>query len=150
MDRLIQILGKTKYSHRFILSRGPDGITLPDNFKGVEFINQIALLQQVDAIITHGGNNTIIECFYYAVPCIVIPLFSDQHDNAQRIRETGLGKVLEYDFGSELDDMIHELVNDQNFSHKLAKIANNMRAKSNAQDFVEKLEKLVHEFREKI
>ena len=110
---------------------------------GVEFINQIAMLQQADAIITHGGNNTFIESFYFAVPAIVIPLFADQHDNAQRIRETGYGEVLEYDFGDELDDMIHKLINDQELARKLAQIAHNMRVNNNAHEFLNKLDEIV-------
>ena len=99
MQRLVDVLGRT--DHRVIVSKGPlaDQITLHDNMTGEGFLPQPAILPIVDLVITHGGNNTVTEALHHGKPMIVLPLFWDQVDNAQRVDETGFGRRFPaYDF----------------------------------------------------
>ena len=91
MKRLIDALGRTE--HRYVVSTGPQHqeFELADNMTGAEFLPQVSLLPHVDAVITHGGNNTVTECMWFGKPMIVLPIFWDQHDNAQRVDEAGYG-----------------------------------------------------------
>jgi MGT family glycosyltransferase len=94
MGRLVDLLGGTP--HRVIMSLGPQAgqLALPNTIYGEEFLPQPSILPMVDAVITHGGNNTTTESFFFGKPMLVLPLFWDQHDNAQRVAELDFGHRL--------------------------------------------------------
>jgi MGT family glycosyltransferase len=91
MKRLVDLLSRTP--HRYVVSRGPQHAEyeLADNMIGEEFLPQTSVLPHMDAVITHGGNNTTTECMWFGRPMLVLPIFWDQHDNAQRVHEAGYG-----------------------------------------------------------
>ena len=95
MQRVIDRLAATP--HRYIVSMGPlhEEITLAPNMWGAEFVPQTSVIPLADLVITHGGNNTTTECLHFGKPMIVLPLFWDQYDNAQRMHELGLGVRLD-------------------------------------------------------
>ena len=114
MRRVINCLATTPY--RYIVSKGPlhDEIELAPNMAGAEFLPQTSILPSCDLAITHGGNNTVTECLHFGKPMIVLPLFWDQYDNAQRIDEVGLGIRLDtYRFtDAELHAALDRLLTD--------------------------------------
>jgi UDP:flavonoid glycosyltransferase YjiC (YdhE family) len=95
MRRLVDVLGRTP--HRYVVSKGPrhDELELAPNMAGAEFLPQTRVIPLVDAVITHGGNNTTTEALHFGRPMVVLPLFWDQYDNAQRMQELGLGVRLD-------------------------------------------------------
>jgi MGT family glycosyltransferase len=121
MQRLIDALGATE--HRAIVSMGPlkDQMTLHPNQFGDEFLPQPSILPQCDLLITHGGNNTTCEGFHFGLPMIGLPLFWDQYDNAQRLRETGSGRRLPtYDWTEEqLVGAVQELLADDDLAARM-------------------------------
>ena len=130
MQRLIDVLATTR--HRVIVSMGPlaDRIRLADNMAGAAFLPQPAILPQVDLVITHGGNNTVTESFHHGKPMVVLPLFWDQVDNAQRLDETGFGvRLPAYAFeDAELTGAIDRLLGDAALRARLHAISTRLRA----------------------
>jgi MGT family glycosyltransferase len=144
MQRLVDVLATTE--HRVIVSKGPlaHQITLHDNQVGEGFLPQPVILPQVDLVITHGGNNTVTEALHHGKPMIVLPLFWDQVDNAQRVDETGFGRRLAtYDFrDEELTGAIDELLEDGGLAARLATMSRRIRASGGtvrAADLIERV-----------
>jgi MGT family glycosyltransferase len=106
MNRLVAALAETP--HRYVVSKGPqhESIELAPNMTGAEFLPQPAILPEADLVITHGGNNTVTESIHFGKPMVVLPLFWDQYDNAQRVEEVGFGLRLPT-YGFE-DEQLHE------------------------------------------
>jgi MGT family glycosyltransferase len=130
MQRLINTLGQTDYF--VIVSMGPqhEELRLAPNMTGDEFLPQPAILPQVEVVITHGGNNTITESLHFGKPTVVLPLFWDQHDNAQRMHELGLGRRLDT-YGhepAELIDAIESLLADPHLPGRLRGISQRLQA----------------------
>ncbi len=149
MQRLIDILGRTE--HRVIVSKGPQAelLTLHDNMWGEEFVPQPSILPLVDLVITHGGNNTVTECFYHGVPMIVLPLFWDQYDNAQRVDELGFGvRLATYAFDeAELLAAIDRIGADRALHARMAGISRRLKANPGTIRAAGLIERLAHERR---
>ncbi len=122
MRRVIGGLAATP--HRYIVSKGPlhAEIELAPNMWGAEFLPQTSVIPQADLVITHGGNNTTTECLHFGKPMILLPLFWDQYDNAQRMHELGLGVRLDtYRFtDGEMTAALGRLLADQSRHARLA------------------------------
>jgi MGT family glycosyltransferase len=130
MRRLVDVLSRTP--HRFIVSKGPqhDEYELADNMQGAEFLPQTSILPHVDLVITHGGNNTTTEAMYFGKPMIVLPIFWDQHDNAQRVHETGFGvRLATYSFEErELTTAIERLLGDRALKARMQQVSTRLQA----------------------
>ncbi|MCV7071256.1 glycosyl transferase [Mycobacterium rufum] len=131
MRRLVDVLGTTR--HRFIVSKGPqaDRIPLADNMVGEQMLPQTKVIPQVDLVISHGGNNTVTETLHFGKPLIVLPLFWDQYENAQRIDELGFGiRVDTYRFtDGELTAAVDRLLADTVLRERLTELGTAIRAR---------------------
>jgi MGT family glycosyltransferase len=131
MQRIVDALADSP--HRFIVSKGPQAekITLASNMTGAQVLPQTTILPQVDLVITHGGNNTTTEALHFGKPMIVLPLFWDQYDNAQRMDELGFGiRLATYEFTpAELNGAIERLLTDSSLRERLTAIGEQIRAR---------------------
>jgi MGT family glycosyltransferase len=144
MKELVAELGETP--HRYIVSKGPQHAEyeLAANMVGAEFLPQTSVLPHVDAVITHGGNNTTTECMWFGKPMVVLPIFWDQHDNAQRVDETGFGiRIPTYDRADgELAGAVDRALTDEQLRARCAGAGERLRREpgtERAADLIEAL-----------
>jgi MGT family glycosyltransferase len=144
MKSLVEALAETP--HRYVVSKGPQHTEyeLADNMVGEEFLPQVSVLPQVDLVITHGGNNTTTESLHFGKPMIVLPIFWDQHDNAQRIDETGFGvRLPTYSFGDgDLPAAIDRLLADRDLAGRMAKVSERLQANAGSERAAELIEQV--------
>jgi MGT family glycosyltransferase len=144
MRQLVHALGETRY--RVVVSKGPlhEELDLPPGMVGEEFLPQTSVLPQVDVVITHGGNNTVTESLFFGKPMVVLPLFWDQHDNAQRIDETGLGRRLPT-YEADSDDLtaaIESLLGSPELAARLAATSRRLQSSPGTIQAADLLERL--------
>ena len=145
MRKLVEELAGSP--HRFVVSKGPqhEVFELAENMTGAEFLPQASILPEVDLVVTHGGNNTVTESFFFGKPMVVLPLFWDQYDNAQRVHELGFGTRLDT-YGHQPDELlgaIDRLLADEQLAERLGRISSRLQADpgtSKAADVIERVD----------
>jgi MGT family glycosyltransferase len=142
MRRLVDVLSRT--GHRYIVSKGPraEEFDLAGNMWGEARVPQTSIIPEVDLVITHGGNNTVTESLHFGKPMVVLPLFWDQYDNAQRMHELGYGvRLATYDFSDdELTGAVDGLLADETLRSSLGALGDRIRdagGVSHAADLIE-------------
>jgi len=144
MRKLVEELAGSP--HRFVVSKGPQHelFELAENMTGAEFLPQASILPEVDLVVTHGGNNTVTESFFFGKPMVVLPLFWDQYDNAQRVHELAFGIRLDT-YGHEPEELlgaIDRLLADGQLAERLRRISARLQANpgtARAADLIERV-----------
>lgn len=146
MKKLVAELAGTPY--RIVVSKGPQAseFELADNMAGEEFLPQTEILPEVDLVITHGGNNTVTESLYFGKPMVVLPIFWDQHDNAQRLEETGFGTRLNtYSHkGKELTAAIDGTLADDELAGLLKRTSERLQKSRGTEVAADLIEQVIH------
>jgi MGT family glycosyltransferase len=111
-----EALGETRLQ---VIVSAPPGL-LPDppaNFIVREWVPQLKLLPEVDAVITHGGSS-VNEALAYAVPMVVAPITNDQFIFARCVADSGAGLRLRFRRVTpvELRDAVMTVINDPSYA----------------------------------
>ncbi|XP_053211196.1 uncharacterized protein LOC128394849 [Panonychus citri] len=144
MNRLINTFGKSK--HRFIVYKGPYGsqLTLPDNMWGKNDLDEVAVMSAVDLIISHGHNEMIYEGLYFGKPMMLMPLFFNQLDNAQRFVDLNLGVRVNpfvYD-EAEIQVKVDNLLQDVDLHARIKKFSRKLKSTQNHHKVAEMIEQV--------
>ncbi len=134
LKRIIAVLGQMPL--RGLVNVGDyqdqyDPAELPANVHIASWYPQPSVIEQVDGVIHHGGNNSFTECLYFGKPAIIMPYVWDGHDNATRVQDTGHGfKMHRSNWAEpELTAKIDALLNDPEMKARLAATSAHMRSR---------------------
>lgn len=111
---------------------------------GKNSVPQVAVIPLVDLVISHGGNNSLTETFYFGKRILVLPLLWDQLDNGQRIYETGLGlrfypyKVTETELLEGIELLLHDTMLEKRMSF-ISKRIQSGKSQTRAAELVERI-----------
>ncbi|ULT28986.1 hypothetical protein KUH03_25265 [Sphingobacterium sp. E70] len=89
----------------------------PENFMVYQQIPQLDLLPHLDAVVCHGGHNTVSETLSQGLPLVVIPIAYDQSHVAGRVVRTGAGERLNFNRfkAHHLKDSVHTILNNPTY-----------------------------------
>ncbi|XP_033947409.1 UDP-glucuronosyltransferase 3A1-like [Pseudochaenichthys georgianus] len=81
---------------RYDPMRWPSHLDKPSNLMIGDWLplNDLLGHNKARLFITHGGQNSLLQAVYHAVPVLGIPLFGDQFDNVVRAETKGLGLII--------------------------------------------------------
>lgn len=96
----------------------------PDNFMVQRSVPQLELLPHLDAVVCHGGHNTVCETLANGLPMVVVPIAYDQSHVAGRVVRVGAGLRLNFNRfkADHLKASVHEILNNSSFKNASAQI----------------------------
>ena len=77
------------------LVNAPWARSLPDHVLPGHYSPQTSLLARADLMITHGGANSVMEALDHGCPLAQLPICNDQFFQAEFLRRSGAGVVLD-------------------------------------------------------
>ncbi|PJF44646.1 MAG: hypothetical protein CUN55_02930 [Phototrophicales bacterium] len=117
----------------------------PKNVLVKRFVPQLQLLSKVDAVISHGGNNTVSETLLHGLPLIVIPISADQPESAARVKACGAGIRLRPALakGKRLQKAIEAILFDERYRQAAQKVMQSYRRMGGAETCAVLIEALI-------
>ncbi|MCA9651195.1 MAG: glycosyltransferase family 1 protein [Myxococcales bacterium] len=108
---------------------------LPPGIQCEPFVDQPAVLERADLVVTHGGANSVMEALTAGVPLLLSPLCNDQPHDLAFIERSGAGRGIDLDVASvdEIRGALRELLADGPERAAAARIAASYRAHDGAE-----------------
>jgi MGT family glycosyltransferase len=118
---------------------------VPDHVLAVDRVPQLALLDQVDAVVTHGGLGTVSEALLAGRPMVVAPIRDDQPLIAERVQALGAGLRVSFAraHAGDLAAAIESVLTEPAFAAAARRLSGALRAAGGAAAAADQLEKLV-------
>lgn len=119
---------------------------IPDNFYVYTFVPQVVVLEHTELFITHCGMNSANEAMYYGIPVIGIPQRGDQPIVANRMKELGLGEVInkKHVTATNLSETSSKIFNDSSYQENMAKMRQEMLSAGGYTKAADEIERYMH------
>jgi len=98
------------------------------------FADQEAAIARADAIVSHGGLNTVLDAIAHRTPNLALPIAFDHPGGAARMVRIGAGLSASHRFAGPrtIARLLRRLLDDQGFDARLAPLADEVRAAGGA------------------
>ena len=116
---------------------------LPANVTAAEWVDSRAVLAGAAVHVTHGGAGSVHESLLAEVPMVCLPQGADHFHWAARIRELGVGEVVEAPDPAAIRGAVRRLLADPGPRRRLAEIAERLRAHPGARIVEQAVEELL-------
>jgi MGT family glycosyltransferase len=117
---------------------------VPEHIMPMARIPQLELLPRTDAVVCHGGLNTVSETLSNAVPLVVAPLTRDQPINAANVVRVGAGIRVNFHRVRpvQLRDAVLALLSDPSYRAAAGRVRDSFTAAGGAAEAAARLERL--------
>jgi MGT family glycosyltransferase len=117
---------------------------IPQNFTIERSVNQIEVLQKVEAFLTHCGMNSVNEALYYKVPLVLFPQTPEQGGVARRVNELGAGAYLQDASPEMIKKTIQEVLENDTYKRCAEVISNDFHKCGGPRLAADKIELLIN------
>nr|WSX54399.1 glycosyltransferase [Streptomyces sp. NBC_00974] len=125
----------------------PDALVgaVPSNVLLRERVPQLELLPHLDAVVCHGGHNTVCEALAHGLPLVVAPIRDDQPIVARQVALAGAGVRVRFgrSRAEELRDALTAVLDDPGPRRGARRIQASFAAAGGAAAAADRLEKLI-------
>lgn len=118
---------------------------VPGNVLLRESVPQLELLPHLDAVVCHGGHNTVCETLAHGLPLVVAPIRDDQPIVARQVVEAGAGVRVRFGRtrAEELRDALTAVLDEPDHRRGARRIQASFAAAGGAAAAADRLEKLL-------
>ncbi len=114
-----------------VKSEGTTYGAIPENVLIRPWIPQNDLVghQNTRVLVTHGGQNSLLEALYHGVPMVTLPFVADQHNNARKVKDKGYGETIDPRSFREEDlyRALKQVIDDVSYSTRVKTCSNMLR-----------------------
>lgn len=112
---------------------------LPENVSVFPYVDQVAVLEQADAFLTHCGMNSASEGLYFGVPLVMHPQTSEQGGVAARAEQLGAGIRLGGTTSAAIRTAVETVLSDPGYRENARKISGSFKRCTGAKGAVDKI-----------